>query len=640
MHEVAKDHPDIEGFLNEVLPRVSKPARYLGTEWNAIRKSHQDVSVRFALAFPDVYEIGMSNLGLAIIYHEINRRGDALAERVYAPWTDMEGCMRERGIPLFTLESHMPVRVFDFFGFGLPYEMSYTNVLNMLSLAGIPLRQRDRSAHDPLVIAGGGTALNAEPLADFIDFFVLGDGEEVIYEVIDAYKEWDAANRPGGRLGYLERVAGVQGVYVPSFYDVGYHDDGRVVYIRPNRQGIPARVSRRIVMDLDKIDPPINPVVPWTEAVFDRMMVEVFRGCSRGCRFCHAGFTSRPVRERSPEKVKRIADELVKRTGHHEVSLVSLATNDYSQVRDVLCELSEDLGRKGVNVSLPSLRVDAYSIGLANMVQQVRRSGLTLAPEAGTQRLRDVINKGVTDEDFFNALTAAFQAGWDSVKLYFMIGLPTETDEDIEGIARMAHEALSIYRRIRGVPRGPVVTVSTACFVPKPHTPFQWEPQAGLAELNRRQALLRSLLRHRHIQYRWHNPRESFIEAALSRGDRRLSTVLENAWRRGCKFDAWADHFRYEEWLSAFSEAGLDPSWYANRSLAYDEVLPWDHIDTGIRREFLISEHRAAMEAALREDCRWDRCHLCGVCLDRPGIRPRLKPNDRVKMPKPGGWEA
>ncbi len=630
-------NPDISKVLDEILPLVSKPARYLGNEWNTVRKDHDKVQVRFALAFPDVYEIGMSNLGLAIMYHEINSRDDALAERVYAPWVDMESEMRQRGVPLFSLETRTPIKRFDILGFGIPYEVSYTNILNMLDLAGIPLRQSLRKGSDPFIIAGGGTALNAEPLTDFIDFFVLGDGEEVIHEIIDCFKDWDNQGRPGGRVGFLERAVSITGVYVPSFYDVEYDVEGWITSIAPNRSGVPARVSRRIVADLDRLTPPTSPIVPWTGIVFDRMMVEVFRGCSRGCRFCHAGFTSRPVRERSPEKVKELARELVRRTGHQEVSLVSLATNDYSQVRDVLCELAGELEDQGVNVSLPSLRVDAYSIGLANEVNKVRKSGLTLAPEAGTQRLRDVINKGVTDEDYERALTAAFAAGWDSLKLYFMIGLPTERDEDLHGIAEMAKRAVDIYHRVTGRnPRGHIVTVSTACFIPKPHTPFQWEGQVPLEELERRQRLLRLLLRHRNIQYRWNDTKGSFIEAALSRGDRRLGDVLHSAWQKGCKFDAWSDQLKYDAWLAAFKDVGLDPGWYANRRVDYNRVLPWDHIDTGIRKEFLIDEHMVAMRAGLRDDCRWDRCHICGVCIDRPGVRTRIKPHGSVKMPKPG----
>lgn len=623
--------------IEAILPRVEKPARYLGNEWNAVRKDHGAVAVRVALAFPDVYEIGMSNLGGAILYEEINRRADALAERVFAPWTDMEAELRAAGLPLFALESRRPVREFDLLGFSLQYELGYTNVLNMLDLAGIPLRQAERGPGDPLVIAGGPCAYNAEPLADFLDLFVLGDGEEAIHDLLDAFAAWDREGRPGGREGVLTRLAAIPGVYVPSFYDVSYRSDGRVAAVRPNRPGVPARAARRIAADLDRLAVPTRPVVPWMEPVFDRMMVEVFRGCSRGCRFCHAGMVYRPVRERSPEKVMEAARELARHTGHHEISLVSLATNDYGAVGRVLCDLGGELGREGISVSLPSLRVDAYSVELADQVNRVRKSGLTLAPEAGSQRLRDVINKGVTEADYRAALEAAFRAGWDQVKLYFMIGLPTETDADLDAIGDMARLALELYRPFRGRGRRPLtVTVSVSCFVPKPHTPFQWEGQVPLPELERRLGHLRQRLRHPGIRFRAPDPRTSVLEAALSRGDRRLGRVLERAWRRGCRLDGWRELFRYDDWMAAFAEEGLDPARYAERRLGYDEVLPWDHIDTGVRRAFLVAEHREALAAAVRDDCRWDRCGLCGVCLDRPGIRPRLKPGDRVKMPRPG----
>lgn len=623
--------------VEPILPLVQKPARYIGGEWNSVRKER--AAVRVAIAFPDVYEIGMSNLGSAVIYHEVNRREDAAAERVYAPWVDMEALLRERGLPLFTLESRRPVRRCDVVGFSLQYELSYTNVLNMLDLAGIPLRQRERGAEDPLVIAGGPCALNAEPLADFLDLLVLGDGEEVIHELLDALREWKEAGRPGGRPALLARLATLEGIYVPSFYEVSYLPDGRVAEIRLTEEGraagAPARPRRRIVRDLDDLDYPTSPVIPWTDVVFDRMMVEVFRGCTRGCRFCHAGMVYRPVRERSPAKVTALARELARRTGHHELSLVSLASNDYGSIRQVLAELTGELGCQGINVALPSLRVDAYSVELAREVQKVRRSGLTLAPEAGSQRLRDVINKGVTDADYEEALAAAFAAGWDQVKLYFMVGLPTETDADLDGIVEMARRAHRIHRRVAGESgrRRLQVTVSTSPFVPKPHTPFQWEPQLPREELDRRQRHLRSRLRGGGFRYRWHRPDQSFLEAVLARGDRRLGRVLLLAWRAGCRFDGWEEHFDLARWEGAFRQAGLDPGWYAGRRLAYDETLPWDHLDTGVRKDFLARDHRAALAAATLSDCRWDRCSACGVCLDRTGVRTRLKPGDLARRP-------
>lgn len=625
--------------IEAVLARVQKPARYIGGEWNSVRKEGE-VPVRVALAFPDVYEIGMSNLGGAILYHEVNRRDDAAAERVFAPWVDMEAVMRARGIPLFTLETRRPVGACDILGFSLQYELSYTNVLNMLDLAGLPLWQRERREDDPLVIAGGPCALNAEPLADFLDALVLGDGEEAIHELVDVCRRWKEAGRPGGRRGLLARLAVLEGVYVPSFYEVQYREDGRVAEIRMTEEGLatgaPERPRRRIVADLDRLDYPTRPVIPWTDVVFDRMMVEVFRGCTRGCRFCHAGMVYRPVRERSPEVVKRLARELARQTGHHELSLVSLASNDYGSIEQVLADLTDELGCQGINVALPSLRVDAYSVELAREVQKVRRSGLTLAPEAGSQRLRDVINKGVTDGDYEEALAAAFAAGWDQVKLYFMVGLPTETYEDLDGIAEMARRAHRIYREVRGCGgRGLKVTVSTSPFVPKPHTPFQWEPQLPRTELVRRQQYLRARLAGRGLRYRWHDPDQSFLEAVFARGDRRLGRALYLAWRAGCRFDGWEEQFDLARWSEAFAAAGLDPEWYAGRRLAYDEVLPWDHLDAGVRKEFLVGEHRAALAAATVDDCRWDRCSACGVCLDRPGVRNRLKPGDAVRRPAP-----
>lgn len=602
--------------IDRILPRVSKPTRYVGREWNSIHKDRESVAITFALAFPDAYEVAMSHLGTKILYHEINRRDDSAAERVFAPWVDMEAEMRRDGIELFSLESWTPVRRFDILGFTLQYELTYTNILNMLDLAEIPLRSADRTTDDPLVIAGGPCAFNPEPLAAFLDAVVLGDGEEVVHEIIDAVKTWKASGSARRREDLLRSLAGVQGVYVPSLYDVDYHPNGAVRKVTPSQPGVPGFVRRRVVADLDSLDYPTDPIVPYMEVVHDRVMVEVFRGCTRGCRFCHAGIVYRPVRERSPEKVLELADKLIRSTGHNEISLVSLSTADYSGVGETLPELVRRHAEKGVGLSLPSLRVDAFSVGLAEEVQKVRKTGLTFAPEAGTQRLRNVINKGVTEEDLREACRAAFKAGWSAVKLYFMIGLPTETDEDLKGIADLAYGVLRAYEEAVGKAeaRKARLTVSVSNFVPKAHTPFQWEPQPEIDELRRRQKVLKDLIRDRRIEYNYHEAPVSFIEAVFSRGDRRLAKALEEAWRLGCRFDGWTEHFRFDFWLKALAETGTDTAFYAHRHRDHRELFPWEHLESGVTKEFLIEENERALSGQLMKDCRWDGCYDCGVC--------------------------
>ncbi len=599
-------------FLDQILPLVTKPARYVGGEWNAVRKNWGTVEYKVAFAFPDVYEVGMSHLGLQILYDIVNRRTDALMERVFAPWTDMEEKMRKHDLPLFTLESRRPLLDFDMVAFTLQYEMSFSNVLNMLDLAGIPRAAGQRTEGFPLVVAGGPCAYNPEPLAEFIDLFVIGEGEEAIGELLDVLVE--AKRRSASRQDFLITAAQVPGVYVPSLYRVLYREDGSVSGVVPSLDGVPKKVTKRVVKDMDRAPFPDRPIVPSTEVVHDRIMIEVFRGCTRGCRFCQAGVLYRPVREKKPETVLRQAANLTRNTGYDEISLSSLSTSDYTPVREVIKSLLDKHTHQGIGVSLPSLRVDNFSVELAKEVQRVRRSSLTFAPEAGTQRLRDVINKGVREEDLYETTGAAFREGWKAVKLYFMIGLPTETDQDLDGIVRLARAVLDLGRKA-GVPRGRLrVTVSVSSFVPKAHTAFQWEPQAPLAELKRKQDYLSERLKERGIVFNYHDAGLSFMEAVFARGDRRLGAVLARAVELGCKFDAWSEHFQLSRWLEAFRLAGLDPEDYAGRRYSDDDPLPWDHIETGVSRQYLAREHRRAQAGLATGDCRTESCPGCGLC--------------------------
>lgn len=606
----------IMDLLDQILPQVQKPARYTGGEWNIVRKDWGGVELKVAFAFPDVYEVGMSHLGLQILYHVVNRRPDALMERVFAPWPDMEEKMRAHNLPLYTLESYRPVRDFDVVAFTLQYEMCYSNVLNMLDLAGIPQQSSRRGAAHPLVIAGGPCAFNPEPLADFIDLFVIGEGEEVIGELLEVLR---AAKRRGlSKEELLLEAARVPGVYAPALYRVTYREDGGIARVAPVRAGVPELVQKRVIRVLDQVSFPDRPVVPSTEVVHDRIMLEVFRGCTRGCRFCQAGMIYRPVREKKAGTVLRQAAALVRQTGYDEISLTSLSTSDYTPVRRVINALINEHAPCGVSVSLPSLRADNFSLELAREVQKVRRSSITLAPEAGTQRLRDVINKGVTEADLMSATGTAFQAGWQAVKLYFMIGLPTETDADLDGIIRLAREVLATGRKA-GARRGRLrVTVSASSFVPKAHTPFQWEPQAPLTALRDKQAYLAAGLRERGLVFNYHDPEVSFIEAVFARGDRRLGAVLARAFQLGCKFDGWSEHFSLARWLEAFRQAGLEPGWYAGRRYGYDDTLPWDHIGSGVSKAYLALEHRRAMNGKTTADCRTGACAGCGLC---PGLQ-------------------
>lgn len=606
-------------LLDKVMAHVEKPVRYMGNEYNMVEKDPANVKIRYAFAFPDVYEVGMSHLGMKILYHLINEREDTYCERVFAPWTDMEEKMRSREIPLFSLETKEPIREFDIVGFTLQYEMSYTNVLNMLDLAGIPLTWKERNDTHPLIMAGGPCAYNVEPMADFFDLVVMGEGEEVIHEILDLYGQCkDAGAR---RDEFLIRAAAINGVYVPKFYETEYHKDGTIKQVRPVKDGVPAKVQKRIVTDLDKTYFPETMVVPYMDIVHDRIMLEVFRGCTRGCRFCQAGMIYRPVRERSVDRLLNLAEMLVKNTGYEEISLSSLSTGDYSELEALAGELMKRLQEKRVALSLPSLRLDSFVKEIADEVQKVRKTGLTFAPEAGTQRLRDVINKGITEEDLLNSVRDAFESGWDGIKLYFMIGLPDERMEDLEGIGELAKKIKDCYYEVRKErnSKGLRITVSTSSFVPKAFTPFQWEPQNTIEELRKKQESLQKILRIKHVEYNWHDPEVSFLEAVFARGDRRLGKVLRTAWEKGCKFDGWADQFKFDKWLEAFEEAGIDPHFYANRRRDKEEIFPWEHIDTGVSRAYLWNEYQKAMRGELTRDCRIG-CTGCGVSKLGEGI--------------------
>ncbi len=604
----------------DILSSVEKPARYTGMEFGSIIKTEEETEVSIALAFPDVYEVGMSYLGFKILYHILNAQPGVAAERTYSPWVDMEAKMREHSLPLTSLETMKPLQEFDFVGFTLQYELSYTNILNMLDLGGITMFAAERGEDEPLVIAGGPCVFNPEPLADFVDFFIVGEGEEVMVEVMQLYKQWKKAGKPGGRSEFLRRVVNITGIYVPSFYKVEYLNSsaegipaGCFKSVTPVNTIAPAVVQKRIVKDLNTIDFPTKIVVPYGEIVHDRIMLEIFRGCSRGCRFCHAGMVYRPVRERKPEVLKELARKLVDSTGYNEISLVSLSTADYSCLEPLIHDLINEFKEEKVSVSLPSLRVDSFSVELAKEVQAVRKSGLTFAPEAGSQRMRDVINKGVTEEDLMNAVGAAFANGWAQVKLYFMIGLPGETDEDILAIAELAKAVQGKYKEVTGK-GGAKVTVSVASFVPKPYTPFQWVGQNDIAEINRKQMLLKDALKIKNITYQYHDSVTSVIEGVFARGDRRLGKALYLAWQRGAKFDGWSEHFSYERWIKAISDSGLDKDFYATRERTQNEAFPWEHIQPGVAREFLWEEYEKSKTGILTEDCRHADCTGCGVC--------------------------
>lgn len=606
-----------------LLLSVEKPARYTGNELNMVRKDPAAVAVRYAFCFPDTYEVGMSHLGMKILYHVLNLRADTYCERFFAPWTDMAEKLEQAGLPLFSLETRTPLADFGLIGFTLQYEMSYTNVLDMLHRGGVPVLSAERGEGSPFVMAGGPCACNPEPLADFVDLFVIGEGEEVIAELVDAYAAWKASGAP--RTAYLEAAARIEGVYVPVFYRDEYNDDGTLRGTFPIRDGVPARIRRRIVKDLDAVPYPESIIVPYIQTVHDRVMLELFRGCIRGCRFCQAGIIYRPVRERSVARLADIAEHSICSTGYEEISMMSLSTSDYSHLPELADRLLEMSETKKVSLAVPSLRVDNFSLGLMDRISKVRKSGLTFAPEAGSQRLRDVINKGVTDENLMASVCLAVAGGWNSVKLYFMLGLPTETMEDVDAIAELGFR---LVEACRGIADGSVfktlkITMSASTFVPKPFTPFQWEPQDTMAQMREKQMFLRDRLKKvsRRVELSWHDNETSFLEAVLARGDRRVGKVLYRAWQNGCRFDGWRELFRFDAWMKAFEAEGVDPAFYANRRRPLDEVLPWDHIDIGVTRAFLASELEKARNAELTRNCA-NGCMGCGAAAYGAGICP------------------
>ena len=596
--------------LERILPRVQKPARYTGGEFNQIIKDKDGVDLRVAFCFPDTYEIGMSNLGMSILYHTMNSLDFVWCERVFAPWGDMYGEMNAAGIPLYALESGDSLDKFDALAFSIGYEMAYTTVLDMLHMAGLPLRSADRSELLPLVFAGGSAGVNAEPMTPFIDLFIIGEGEEVNNELLTLLRQAKAEGWDKRR--FLLAAAGIEGVYVPSLYDVEYNADGTVKTITA-RDGAPEKVKKRIIQDLDSVPYPTRPVVPSTEVVHDRVCLELFRGCVRGCRFCQAGHIYRPVRAKKPETVIKQGIEALKNTGYEEVTLLSLSTSDYRPLNELCDGLMEYCESRSISLSLPSLRADNFSMDVMERIQKVRKSGLTFAVEGGSQRLRDAINKNVTEEDVLNTCRLAFEGGWNSVKLYYMLGLPTETDEDIVGIARMVDEILHCWRMYgKNKNRGVKITVSTSCFIPKPHSPFQWEAQISMEEYLRRVNLLRSSITAKNVTYNWHDAETSVIEAVLSRGDRRVADAIEEVWRTGGRLDAWTDYFSYERWTNAFEKCGISPDFYTGRERSTEEVLPWDMIDVGVRREHFIREREQCYASRLSPDCR-HQCSGCGA---------------------------